>query len=82
MPEDGFAALQADLHAALSRVINDHEDGASYLTRFVVLAEVVEDDGQRVLWTVAAEGMRRWDTLGLLEDARLREYTAAVRDEG
>lgn len=73
--ENEYAQLQADLHAALSSVLNDHDtDGPCYLTRFVVLAEVVDKDGARALWQVAADGMKRWDTLGLLQHALTSEY--------
>jgi hypothetical protein len=72
-----YAALQADLHAAVSKVINDHEDGPAYLMRFVVLAEIVDAEGGRGLWQVAADGMMRWDTLGLLEHARDTECGSA-----
>lgn len=77
MTNDGrYAELQASLHAAVSKAINDHEEDASYLTRFVVLAEVVDSEGDRALWQVAADGMKRWDTLGLLDHARSVEYAS------
>lgn len=73
--DDGFARLQADLHSALSQVLNNHDqDGPCYLMRFVVLAEVVDRTGARALWQIAADGMKRWDTLGLLQHALTSEY--------
>lgn len=77
---DDFSELQADLHAAISKAINDHEEGAAYLTRFVVLAEIVDAEGDRVLVQVAADGMMRWDTLGLLDHARSVEYAASTAE--
>ncbi|MBN6054498.1 hypothetical protein JYK22_21330, partial [Nonomuraea sp. RK-328] len=74
-------AIQADFHAALSEVINRHEPSKAYLTRFVVLAEVVDGEGERMVWQVAADGMRAWDTLGLLDYARSVEYAGVVREE-
>jgi hypothetical protein len=80
MSVQDYTALQADLHAAISKVINDHEDGPAYLMRFVVLAEIVDADGGRGLWQVAADGMMRWDTLGLLEHARDTERASTNLD--
>lgn len=74
--DEQFAKLQADLHATLSEVINDHEGSPAYLMRFVVLAEIVDSKGERALLQVAADGMMRWDTLGLLEHARSVEWAA------
>lgn len=34
-------------------------------------------EGARALLQVAADGMMRWDTLGLLEQARATEWAAA-----
>jgi hypothetical protein len=74
--DDDFTKLQADLHAAISKVINDHEGGPAYLTRFIVLAEVVDSEGERAIHQVAADRMMRWDTLGLLDYARSVEYAS------
>lgn len=76
-PAGEFTKLQADLHAAVSKAISDHEQSASYLTRFVVVAEIVDSNGERALLQVAADGMMRWDTLGLLDHARSVEWAAS-----
>jgi hypothetical protein len=81
VPTGEFDQLQAGLHAALSKAISDHEGGATYVNRFVVLAEIVDVDGERVLVQVAADGMARWDTLGLLEHARSVEWAATVTED-
>lgn len=76
-PESGdFPRLQSDLHAAIQAAIADHEGAPAYLMRFVVLAEIVDSEGERGLVQVAADGMMRWDTLGLLEHARSVEWAA------
>lgn len=80
--DEQIAAMQADFHAALSEVINKHEEGGAYLTRFVVLAEVVDAAGERAVWQVAADGMKAWDTLGLLDHARSVEYAGTVAEAG
>jgi class 3 adenylate cyclase len=79
--QDGdYAHLQADLHAAISKAVSDHEGAATYVNRFVVLAEIVEGDGERALIQVAADGMTRWDTLGLLDHARSVEWAASATE--
>ena len=79
--DDRFAALQADLHAAVQEVIAKHDDdGPIYLQRFVVIAEIIDRGGVRALWQVAADGMKRWDTLGLLEHARSSEWVLPATD--
>ncbi|MEV4672724.1 hypothetical protein AB0K34_13800 [Actinomadura sp. NPDC049382] len=72
--DDDFASLQSDLHGAISKAVSDHEGTATYVNRFVVLAEIVDGDGERALVQVSADGMMRWDTLGLLEHARSVEW--------
>lgn len=80
-PDDGHAKLKADMHAAVQQVIAEAEGAPTYLMRFVVLAEIVDSEGERALVQVAADGMMSWDTLGLLEHARSVEC-AAMRAEG
>ena len=80
--EEQFAKLQADLHAAIQHVVTDHEGAPTYLMRFVVLAEIVDSEGERALVQVAADGMMCWDTLGLLEHARSTEWAASVTEAG
>lgn len=79
---DEIAKLQADLHAAVQRVIADHEGTLTYLMRFVLLAEIIDSEGERALFQVAADGMKRWDTLGMLEHARATEWAAANAEAG
>lgn len=37
------------------------------VTKFVIGIEVALPDGDRVLYTTAAQGMKSWETLGILE---------------
>lgn len=80
--KEQFAKLQADLHAAIQRVVAEHEGTPTYLMRFVVLAEIVDSKGERALIQVAADGMMRWDTLGMLEHARSVEWAAGNAEAG
>ena len=79
---DEIAKLRADLHAAVQQVIAGHEGAPTYLMRFVVLAEIVDSEGERALFQVTADGMKRWDTLGLLEHARAVEWAATNAEAG
>ena len=74
--DERFAKLQAVIQQAL----NEHDGQKNYLMRFVVLAEVIDPEGQRAVWQVAADGMMRWDTLGMLEHARATEHAAIHQD--
>lgn len=38
-------------------------------TRVIVIAEVIQDDGRRAMWTSASPGMATWDERGMLGHA-------------
>ena len=50
------------------------------MTRFIILAEHVGSDSDRGVWMFIAPDMKVWDTLGLLEFARLSENSARIAD--
>jgi len=64
------------LSAAISAVLAD-----SYVTRWVSLIEVIDEDGDRAVWTLHADDMRAWDTLGLLTFGTQIEQAALVRGD-
>lgn len=66
-----------DLGQAVAEVLSKHGQMA---TRWVVLVEVIEGDGNRGLWIEAPEDMRQWETLGLLEFARAHECAKMTND--
>ncbi len=51
------------------------------LSRFVLVAEVIEANGDRATWTMVDEDAKPWDTLGLLEHARCVEAACYQRPE-
>lgn len=55
--------------------------GGEMVTRFVVIAETIDENGVRALWTQAADGQKAWDTLGLLRFAEHQELAAEVRTQ-
>lgn len=75
-----YADLRAEMHDAVATVLQRH-DQASMLNRCVVLAEIIDIDGERVLWQIASEGVKTWDTLGMLEHARIAEQVAAHQQD-
>lgn len=65
---------------ALADMIAKLDPGAM-LTRYIVLAEVVDAEGRRALWSGSAPDQKTWDTMGLLDYARAVEYAATAKDE-
>lgn len=60
--------------AAVAQLIQGLDPGA-YVTKFVVVAEVIDTDGERGVWTETHDGATKWDTFGLLHFALHREQT-------
>lgn len=66
----------------IGQIIEGLDPGA-FVTRFVVLAEVIGADGDRGLWSQTHDGATRWDTYGLLKDAmetEVAKHHAALRE--
>jgi len=49
----------------VGQIIEGLEPGA-FVTKFVLIAEVIDTDGERGIWTETHYGAKPWDTLGLL----------------
>lgn len=60
---------------AVAQLIEGLDPGA-FVTRFVLVAEVIDTDGNRGIWTETHDDAARWDTYGLLTWA-LEEERAA-----
>ncbi|MCX5206749.1 hypothetical protein OG897_35760 [Streptomyces sp. NBC_00237] len=56
-------SLTGDLEEALAEVLAGHERGM--LARAVVIAELLDGDGDRSLNVLATPGVPEWDALGL-----------------
>lgn len=74
MPDDDTRDRIAD---AIGQVMGD---GGEMVTRWVALVEVIDAEGERGLWTLAADGQKAWDTLGMLDYARAVEHAAVTAD--
>ncbi|MFD9418760.1 hypothetical protein ACFWC9_29180 [Streptomyces goshikiensis] len=55
--------LAADVEAVLTEVLGGHERGI--LSRAVVVAEVLDGDGERSLSIITTPSLSEWDALGL-----------------
>ncbi len=53
------------VHASLSEIIR--EEQASMVSKWIVLAEVIGDDGVAQLWSLTSERLSMWDRIGLVE---------------
>jgi hypothetical protein len=72
-----------DLQDALGDALSDtfRRVEAGMLTRWVVLAESIDEDGQRGLWLITQEDARAWDTIGMLTYALHLEQARTVARE-
>ncbi|MFI0912495.1 hypothetical protein [Streptomyces abikoensis] len=55
--------LSEDLEASLAMVIGEAELGM--LARAVVVAEILDDDGERALAILTTPGLTEWESLGM-----------------
>jgi hypothetical protein len=63
--QDEMTPMEEDLNNAISEVIARHEQGG-FVTRWVTIIETIADDGTSGLWTATSEGLKAWDTVGML----------------
>lgn len=70
--------LNERLHAAVSEALRD--EGSMMLTRAVVLAEVIEEDGSTALFVGCTPGTQAWQSLGMLRYAASLEDAATTAD--
>jgi hypothetical protein len=59
--------LQRLLENAVSSAVRDVDGGM--VTKWVMLAEGIDEDGERALWLVANKDALSWDTIGMLHYA-------------
>jgi hypothetical protein len=57
-------ALQAELNNAIDTVMRTHASEA-FLSRWMLTAETVDNDGERGLWLVCCDAMKPWEVLGM-----------------
>ncbi len=64
----------------VSELIEGLDPGAM-VTKFVVVAEGIDTDGVRALYTATHEGAKAWDSIGLLTYALARENAQILREK-
>lgn len=74
-----LAQQRAEIEAVLAR--HWPNERPAILTGWVVVAEFTEDDGERVLTRVQAEGITSWARQGLLYNALQEDHWIAEDDE-
>jgi len=57
--------LEQVIGDAIANAIGEHEHGM--VTKWVALVESIDADGERGLWTMTSDGVKAWDTVGLLQ---------------
>lgn len=60
--------MERDLTDAIAQVITKHEDGG-LVTKWVALIETIDKGGVAGLWTATSDGVKAWDTVGMLGHA-------------
>lgn len=71
------------MHAAIAQVFADHAEGPSdrgLITRFIVIAEVIGDDGDPWLKSIGDDGPN-WCKIGMLASIS-DDLRQALRDSG
>lgn len=48
-----------------------------FVNKFIVIAEVIDTDGDRALWASSNDGATSWDIMGLLQWGLTREMAAS-----
>jgi hypothetical protein len=75
MTPEEIRALQQDLHEAVESVLANHDaESKTYMMQFVLIAAVIDSDGQRGVWIVSADKMQDWELLGLLDYGKMQTY--------
>lgn len=82
MDKDKVSNLEQDIGKAIADILAKHEGG--FVTKWIALIEIVDDQGELGLWTTTSEGLMAWDTCGLLTHAlhmQQRQTTCGHEDE-
>jgi hypothetical protein len=69
------AAAEEAIGVFLARLGNDFST-----SRFVILAECIDEDGRRPVWSATGRDQQAWETLGLLMQGVQREQAALTAD--
>lgn len=76
---DNIEQLQRSLDHVLADTLHRHD--GSIVNRWIVLADVMDPEGERALVSLAQADMKPWDSLGMLEFARQVEQAATTNGD-
>lgn len=65
--------LQAAIQDAVNSTDDYEPEEKGLVTRWIVIAEVAEQGGERSLWTTVTPGLKTWETQGMLHDVLVRD---------
>jgi hypothetical protein len=68
--------LKREIEDAIGTVLNRHE--TALITKWIVLVEAIDGDGDRCLWTLGSDTLTKWDGLGILTYGLQLEQAKAV----
>lgn len=74
---DDGPALEEAIDSAISAALADR---GQMVNRWLAMVEVVGTDGSRGMWTFTADGMKRWDALGMLQYGLVAEQTRDIEE--
>ena len=58
-----------DMQSKVADAIANAFSGGHFVTKWVAVVEVLQEDGERALWTLANDSCESWDISGLLHHA-------------
>jgi hypothetical protein len=65
MEASGEHSVRDKLNDAISKIIN--EEGASFISKWIALVEVIDENGEKSLWSMSSEDLAPWDKIGMIE---------------
>jgi hypothetical protein len=70
--QGGNTEADEDATSAIGELFSRSQPG-SMVTKFLIIAVAIDEDGDEVLSTFTSQGLKRWDSLGLLAFAQQME---------
>ena len=71
--------MSGDNDAIVGQLIETMDPGA-FVTKYVLVAEVIDSEGKRGVWSDTHDEATRWDTYGLLMEALTAEQAKQALD--
>lgn len=67
--QGGNTEADDDATVAIGELFSRSQPG-SMVTKFLIIAVVIDEDGDEVISTFTSQGLKRWDSLGMLAFAQ------------